>query len=413
MKSAAVIERTGLLIVPLAIFVGVVVPAAPADVVRINVTTVDGRTFSGQFAQFDGRLLQLDSPRATIALDQLLRFERRTAEGLPENSSLIELANGDRLFAEPVLVRDDHLIVQFSFGEKQPVLVPLETVAGFMLFDASRASEAALFQPSLQDSGRADDMVRLDNRDTIFGEFLYMDGREIVMRVADRPLRLPRSGVRSLVFSKQLQSFPENTGTLLLVGLRNGSWITATQFRSTNDGQLYLAAAFGGKLQIPVNELQSLRVLGGRIVLLSELEPLSTHHTPYVTGTCLMQANRSVVGEPLRLRGRLYPHGLGMRSRTIATWALDAGFDSFRSRLGIDDVANGGGSVVFSVLVDGRRVFDSEVLTGHKDAVDTPVIRVAGARELTLQADYAVRGDILDYADWCDPVLIRVQPDEP
>jgi hypothetical protein len=52
-------------------------------------------------------------------------------------------------------------------------------------------------------------------------------------------------------------------------------------------------------------------------------------------------------------------------------------------------------------------VFTSPVLTGRSAPVDLGPLDVAGAHELTLVVEYGEYGDILDYADWGDAVLVR------
>ena len=63
--------------------------------------------------------------------------------------------------------------------------------------------------------------------------------------------------------------------------------------------------------------------------------------------------------------------------------------------------------MVFKVLVDGTVVWKSEVLTGVSAAVEIPPVDLSGADHLSLLVENADRGKVLDYANWCEPVLIR------
>jgi hypothetical protein len=119
------------------------------------------------------------------------------------------------------------------------------------------------------------------------------------------------------------------------------------------------------------------------------------------------QTNRNVIGGFLSLRRRLVPTGFGVISGTTQAWPLDGEYKEFRATIGIDDAAQGAGSVVFKILVDGAAVWESEVLTGVSAAVEIPPVDLSGADHLSLVVENADRGNVLDYANWCEPVLIR------
>ena len=95
-----------------------------------------------------------------------------------------------------------------------------------------------------------------------------------------------------------------------------------------------------------------------------------------------------------------------MHSRMAVTYPLKGSEQEFRATVGIDDLAGGGGSVRFGVDLDGERVWTSAELKGDTAAVKIPVIKLQGHQQLTLVVDYGEFADVLDYADWCDAVLI-------
>jgi len=78
--------------------------------------------------------------------------------------------------------------------------------------------------------------------------------------------------------------------------------------------------------------------------------------------------------------------------------ALGRGYERFEALVGIDDEV-GGGSVVFQVLVDGEKRFDSGTLTPA--SAPLPVrVSVRGAKELKLVVTDAGDGISSDHADW-------------
>jgi hypothetical protein len=120
-----------------------------------------------------------------------------------------------------------------------------------------------------------------------------------------------------------------------------------------------------------------------------------------------LRNDRNVRGGFLTVRGVEFPKGLGVHSRSNVTFRLDGKYRWFHARLGIDDETIGKGSVAFEVLVDGKRTFRSDVLTGTSAPVLLERLDVSGTKLLTLRVDYATLGDIQDHADWCDALLIK------
>lgn len=120
-----------------------------------------------------------------------------------------------------------------------------------------------------------------------------------------------------------------------------------------------------------------------------------------------LQQDRSASGRPLRLKGREFPKGLGMHSRTTVTYDLAEKFRVFQAVVGLDDTTIGDGTAKCAVDVDGRRVFEPPALTRLQGPVRLPNIDVSGAKRLTLTVDFGELGDSQDQVNWGDAVLLR------
>src|SRR5262249_328921 len=117
-----------------------------------------------------------------------------------------------------------------------------------------------------------------------------------------------------------------------------------------------------------------------------------------------------VTGSPLKLGGHIYPKGIGVHAYSSLTFALDGTYRELRLVVGIDDaikyVSNPGvGSVTFRVLIDGKPA--KEIKKARGDAPDEVAIPLAGAKKLTLVADYGTYLHILGRADWADACLVK------
>ena len=122
--------------------------------------------------------------------------------------------------------------------------------------------------------------------------------------------------------------------------------------------------------------------------------------------------DRSVDGNPLCLRGRVYRKGLGVHSRCELTYDLGGAYRRFLSDVGIDKEEKGkdelreDGNVDVKVLVDGKMLFERKGLTARDGPVPID-IDLTGAKRLTLLVDFGDKLDICDHADWAAARLIR------
>ena len=116
-------------------------------------------------------------------------------------------------------------------------------------------------------------------------------------------------------------------------------------------------------------------------------------------------AGKSVDGNPLKVGGKTYAHGVGAHANSSATFRLDGKAISFEAKVGLDaEVPDGKGSVEFRVLADGVRVYSS----GHiskKDTVKEVKVDLAGVRQVELVIDEAFDSVAYDHADWVDALF--------
>jgi hypothetical protein len=130
--------------------------------------------------------------------------------------------------------------------------------------------------------------------------------------------------------------------------------------------------------------------------------------TSATAGYGSVQQNQSVNGNPITLKGTVYPSGLAANAVSNITYNLGGGYTNFLATIGIDDEENGRGigSVDFQVYGDGTLLYDSGVLTNASPAVNINV-PVAGVQTLTLVANNGVAGTIdYDHADWAGARLL-------
>lgn len=119
-------------------------------------------------------------------------------------------------------------------------------------------------------------------------------------------------------------------------------------------------------------------------------------------GYGVAQVNRGIREAPLNIAGKAFERGVGTHANSSMWVALDGAVERFSASVGVDAATgNGKASVVFKVVADGRKVFDSGVMkTGTPPKqVDVPL---RGVKSLFLQVTDAGDGVEYDHADWAE-----------
>ena len=137
-------------------------------------------------------------------------------------------------------------------------------------------------------------------------------------------------------------------------------------------------------------------------VYLSDLTPVCAQQEWGTLGI-----NRSVTSPKLTLNGRVYPKGLGTHAYSKLVYNLDGlDYQIFSAVIGIDDDAQGNGSVVFHVWLDSLLVLNSGVMLGSDSSLHFQ-IPLTGAGQLILEVTDAGDGICCDHANWADAKLVK------
>ena len=92
----------------------------------------------------------------------------------------------------------------------------------------------------------------------------------------------------------------------------------------------------------------------------------SLNWTSATTGYGTIQKDASINGNTISLHGVKYAKGIGTHALSTITYNLAGNYTSFLSAIGIDDEVAESGSVDFTVVGDGKTLFDSGVLTSKQ-----------------------------------------------
>jgi len=346
-----------------------------------------------------------------LALKNLISLQQQTRDRwqIPAatGQSWVFLETGDRLCLKPITIDETELTAVWNrFSALPPVKLPLEACRGVALTFPADPIKQGLQMAALTGRSDASDLVVLRNGDRLKGELQGLADDVVKIKTSLGEVTPKIRLVRQIAFNPELVFVKPPEDPVQTVLLSDGSVLRFTAIsasRLTLTGKLVA----GPVLNLPLEEVQELLVSGGRVLPLSELPVRRQSVKSFVTTRRVPQRNRNVLGGPLILRGRPSLSGMGVVSGTTLDWDLDGSWDVFQATVGIDDAARGRGSVRFEVLVDDRSVWRSAELTGLSRPVKVPPVKLAGAEKLTLHVEFAQQGNVLDYADWSNAVLIR------
>lgn len=393
-------------------------PTLVAEQPRVTLFDADGRETNGPLQAITHEAVRIGGQPAEWKWSDIVWLRFGQIENLPHEprGSAIWLANGDRLIARGTAIEDEHLRAAWrGFPEWPNFALPLESVRGLSLslpHARERRDEIAAW---LFDRKEARDELRLLNGDVASGEVSTWRDETIALKAVGRVVSLPVADVRDIAFNPELLALPKPKEFCWLVSLRDGSRVTLLASKSRVEKATLKAAHVSGVVwDIPLDAIFEIRVLRGRAVYLSDLTPLNVTHTPLLPGSreWPLQRDRSVAGRPLRLGGREFPKGLGMHSRSTATFDLAGKYRAFHAIVGLDDTTVGNGTASCAVEVDGRRVSEQPILSRSQRPTRLPIIDVTGAKRLTLTVDFGELGDSQDHVDWCDAVLLPGERNE-
>lgn len=117
------------------------------------------------------------------------------------------------------------------------------------------------------------------------------------------------------------------------------------------------------------------------------------------------QVNRSIREKPLAIGGQTFERGVGTHANSTYRLLLKGGTERFTASVGVDDHANGPGSVVFQVVADGKRVFNSGAMKPGQPAKRVDV-DLRGVKTLLLLVTDAGDGVQYDHANWAEAQFV-------
>ncbi len=325
-----------------------------------------------------------------------IRREKASLPTPPDGPQMI-FRNGDRL---PIdlntvkLVGESLTFTHTIFGEKIQK-APLSSVAA--LWQAAPINERAFpFIRQLVDQKRDQDLVLLQNGDSVKGILSAIDAKQFKLDVEGETVTVAREKTATIAFFGK-KSDPTALPHILAT-LKDGARITLKSIQLKN-GTVQGVTVRGSNVSIPLDQLIALRRFQKSVIYLSDLESMKYEHRPYLSLNWKLQRDASVTEDPLTLRDGAHDKGLGMHSASTVTYHIPKDAEWFESRVALDAKTGKRGHVVIAVLIDGKEIKlpSSELSASQKVSLR---LKVNGGKTLTLRVDFGKRGDVGDHVNW-------------
>jgi hypothetical protein len=341
---------------------------------------------------------KLIAPETSIPYSDLIRID--FPKRVRPQPTLVVLTNGDQLPLAIDEIEDEKLTGRF---ENEPVQIPLEFISaiGFHLPETDSARKLRLRHLETE---RAEDTVGLKNNDELTGEISSINPKFVTLESVTGAREISSDLVNFVQFSKDLQSPIPTDRQSAIVQTDSGLIITASDLRS-EDANLRLNTMWGDVIRIKSSQLISVLFIHARILHLSEVSPKTSSQTPFIGAMRQWRRNRNVNNGPLQHASRRYVRGIGTASRSEITWTVAPEHLAFHTAFGIDQ-SGPQGAAKFEIRLDNKVAFASEVIRASDGLKRTPTLSLKGVCKLTLIVDFGPRGDLQDYANWIDPVLL-------
>jgi hypothetical protein len=162
-----------------------------------------------------------------------------------------------------------------------------------------------------------------------------------------------------------------------------------------------------GRLPVQEEEIVAIQVLNSKRLYLSQLTPVRVKETTMLAPPQPYRMDRSCQGDPLTIGSHSYPWGIGVHADSEITFRLARAFKTFQAVTGIDSHSAERGSVIFSVIGDGKVLFKGPVVRGSDPEPHEISVSVEGVDELTLKVENAGDLDLGDMANWALAQLLR------
>jgi NPCBM/NEW2 domain len=412
------------------------ISTAPVAAEKTTATRLDGMAIVGELRSWDETRVVMTAGGAeqTILLNDLLSLRWASMRPGDEPSATFDSAEMELIDGSRIPIDE----FQSTATQATVGLAPWRTSLEKTLQLARKQLVAVRLQPlsasaaqqwgEIRDIHFTSDVLVLLKRkgqslDYVEGVLGDVSAEKIEFKLEGESLRIDRAKVAGLIFYRAKDRADGEPRCVV----RGNSGLQAVVSKAQLvNGIVELTTVNGVALDWPLQDIYLADYSAGKLVYLSDIEPVTEQWTPLVglpAGATLAaeygrpRSDRSAYGGPLTLRLEdstsrsaaeqtgTFNKGLALRSRTELVFRLPSSFGRFTTIAGIDPSTSTSGNVRLEIHGDDRLLFEDAIGGGEPPrSID---LDISGVKRLKLIVDY---GSNLDSGDWlnlCDARIVK------
>jgi hypothetical protein len=392
----------------LRLWIGIIVFTAPMVLAEAGwmLTTADFRQQAVVLHSIDAKGVMAGPAGTDVAslvpFDQFLQLERSLRSRVGTGRFILHLAGGTRILGEPTGYQDEQVVWN------SPVVGELK-----VSLKEARALVRNGKSPDNVDQERTEDLVQMSNGDTAKGIVTDISARSVKINSGGSDLELGLDNIDWIYFAAAGKAKQQGDRSFR-VRLLDGSVLAATAVEFGGD-TLAITLGKSDQRKVPIASVDGIEQINGPVSWLSSRVAEQVVQIPYYGSSAWpTRMDLTVGGRPIQFGNQVFARGIGVHSYSRIDYALDGGYEAFRTQYAIAaDERRQYADVTVRIKVDGKVVHEKENLRADVLApmviIDLPKV----AKMLTLEVDYGAANDTQDRFNWIEPALLRKKPPPP
>jgi hypothetical protein len=150
--------------------------------------------------------------------------------------------------------------------------------------------------------------------------------------------------------------------------------------------------------RLPLDLVESIRLMTAPVVFLSDLQPKSAVEKSIMTPSFKWKRDKNAVGKILMMDGEPVEKGIGVHAESTLTFSIPADATKCVGTVGLDPMRGQKGDCVSRILVDDEVMFEKRLNSGA--SLHDFSLVLGDSKTITLQVAAGEMLDLGDHVNW-------------
>lgn len=378
-----------------------------------EIRTIDGQSHFGEIASLDATEVKLRSGEGdkitSFPLKDVITIDwNNTARNITRVPYLkVRLIDGTLIYCLTLEMKARQIELLLVSGQRWSVT--FDQIHAIVC-DAQDTASLAAFE-ALEAERPKEDVIRVQSRDGntiepyqgLIQEANALGNRLVFKAVGlDQASSIDVSRLRCLLFYRSATGIGPTAVARIYDTFGNCYTVSSWQ---RGKSECSFTTQLGKQFTLPISTITRMDLTPGKLVYLSDLEPLKVEETPILADLYRYRRDKNLEGGTLSVGRRVYEKGLALHSRTILEYDIK-GYTSFRCVLGLDDAMAGSAHALVRIEGDDK-VLLSTSINSRENKPQHVNLDIKGVQKLRIVVDYGEDLDLGDHINLADARLIK------